>query len=367
MKKSKVIIPALGVLILSTAASVTGTVAWFTANRTATITAGEFAVVNTNSNLAVTLNNGVGVTCSENTTVTQKANHTLTDSSFDHTDTTLPVIVPDSSRTTIASKVTSYSEANFLRSGTVGDSAVGVYSAFAWDITFTITFPGAAIYDMGIFLDLSASYAHEKYVVANGHQYTAADAGTYYTDAACTTGEVSKTAGNTQSGDATYYKPAPDATGKGLRLAFVPKTVAGANDIAYAKIIAPNQASDDVKFIDNPTIDAAIPAGTSYSSGATVKMTNNTASTETIANKVLIANDLNNTDTVPADHAKTHASALAQNANYLAFMKLNAGNSTSITFTCLVWYEGTDPTIVAAADNFETMVLGLKFAAVELA
>ena len=36
MKKTKIIIPALGILLLSTAASVTGTVAWFTANNTVT-------------------------------------------------------------------------------------------------------------------------------------------------------------------------------------------------------------------------------------------------------------------------------------------------------------------------------------------
>ena len=36
MKKTKVIIPALGLLLLSTAASVTGTVAWFAANKTVT-------------------------------------------------------------------------------------------------------------------------------------------------------------------------------------------------------------------------------------------------------------------------------------------------------------------------------------------
>ena len=36
MKKTKVIIPALGVLLLSTAASVTGTVAWFSMNQTVT-------------------------------------------------------------------------------------------------------------------------------------------------------------------------------------------------------------------------------------------------------------------------------------------------------------------------------------------
>ena len=36
MKKSKILAPALGVLVLSTAASISGTVAWFTANRTVT-------------------------------------------------------------------------------------------------------------------------------------------------------------------------------------------------------------------------------------------------------------------------------------------------------------------------------------------
>ena len=38
MKKTKIIIPALGMLLLSTAASVTGTVAWFSANSQVTAT-----------------------------------------------------------------------------------------------------------------------------------------------------------------------------------------------------------------------------------------------------------------------------------------------------------------------------------------
>ena len=38
MKKTKIIIPAMGLLLLSTAASVTGTVAWFAANATVTAT-----------------------------------------------------------------------------------------------------------------------------------------------------------------------------------------------------------------------------------------------------------------------------------------------------------------------------------------
>ena len=42
MKKTKIIVPALGLLLLSTAASVTGTVAWFSAN--ATVTASQLSV-----------------------------------------------------------------------------------------------------------------------------------------------------------------------------------------------------------------------------------------------------------------------------------------------------------------------------------
>lgn len=38
MKKSKIIVPALGLLLLSTAASVSGTVAWFSANNAVTVT-----------------------------------------------------------------------------------------------------------------------------------------------------------------------------------------------------------------------------------------------------------------------------------------------------------------------------------------
>lgn len=69
MKKSKVIIPALGVLVLSTAASITGTVAWFTASRTATMTTGDFAVVATDGTLEINLTAGVGTTVNDSTKV----------------------------------------------------------------------------------------------------------------------------------------------------------------------------------------------------------------------------------------------------------------------------------------------------------
>ena len=86
MKKSKVLIPALGVLILSTAASVTGTVAWFTASRTYNTTIGDFAVVKTNADLKCTLAAGLGTFKSGDviTLVNENVYSELTDASFDH-------------------------------------------------------------------------------------------------------------------------------------------------------------------------------------------------------------------------------------------------------------------------------------------
>lgn len=52
MKKSRIIAPALGVLVLSTAASITGTVAWFTANSSVTVTGMNFTT-QVSSNLLI--------------------------------------------------------------------------------------------------------------------------------------------------------------------------------------------------------------------------------------------------------------------------------------------------------------------------
>lgn len=57
MKKSKVIIPALGILSLSTAAAVTGTVAWFTAARVKSFAMSGITAVNPESGLTIALEN----------------------------------------------------------------------------------------------------------------------------------------------------------------------------------------------------------------------------------------------------------------------------------------------------------------------
>lgn len=56
MKKTKIIIPALGILLLSTAASVTGTVAWFSANNQVTVN-GMQVKTKVSSNLLIAAEN----------------------------------------------------------------------------------------------------------------------------------------------------------------------------------------------------------------------------------------------------------------------------------------------------------------------
>ena len=93
MKKSKLIVPAaLAVMLLSTAASVTGTVAWFTANRAVDIDASQFAVTTTDGNLTVLLEAGANSVINANGRTVEVAKYTdnnvennlvLTDSSVD--------------------------------------------------------------------------------------------------------------------------------------------------------------------------------------------------------------------------------------------------------------------------------------------
>ncbi len=66
-KKSKIIVPALALITATTVASVTGTVAWFTAARVATVNASTFETKALEANLLVKSTALVGTTASEST------------------------------------------------------------------------------------------------------------------------------------------------------------------------------------------------------------------------------------------------------------------------------------------------------------
>ncbi len=61
-KKSKIIVPALALITATTVASVTGTVAWFSANRAASVTVSQFQATDSEGNLQVLAHAGVGTT-----------------------------------------------------------------------------------------------------------------------------------------------------------------------------------------------------------------------------------------------------------------------------------------------------------------
>ena len=88
MKKSKIIIPAAAILALSVGASVTGTVAWFTASRTASFGVKNMAVINTAGDLGVSLTAGNGTTISGTDAVELSY---LRDASYDAIDNTAHV------------------------------------------------------------------------------------------------------------------------------------------------------------------------------------------------------------------------------------------------------------------------------------
>ena len=64
IKKSAVVIPALARIAVTAAASVSGTVAWFTATREATVTGGTFLAGTNEGDLVITATDGKGVTFS---------------------------------------------------------------------------------------------------------------------------------------------------------------------------------------------------------------------------------------------------------------------------------------------------------------
>lgn len=144
MKKSKIIIPAAAILALSVGASITGTVAWFTASRTATIAANNLAAINTAGDLSVSLTAGHGTSLiDENKKVELSF---LRDVSYKHTSGTAFVAVLDTNGTNVLatrelseSERESYSTVTVSGSSWNGTSSVKVYYYNAWKAEFSTT------------------------------------------------------------------------------------------------------------------------------------------------------------------------------------------------------------------------------------
>lgn len=171
MKKTKVLIPALGILLLSTAATVSGSLAWFTANRSVTVQTTEFGVVNMNGALKcnVTAGNGTqlsGEAWSGTQVISAKDFGTesaheyaqLTDASYNYALDVLYTDIP--SDLGLANKFKVISTADYS-----DEQNNHVFYAFSWTIDFEYCFE-ADTTSMDLFFD-PASVATATQIAAS--------------------------------------------------------------------------------------------------------------------------------------------------------------------------------------------------------
>lgn len=331
MKKTKIIIPGLALVALSTVASIAGSVAWFTASRTATVNAGSFSVVKTTSNLTCVVTAGMGTyldasdTTNKTITLTHEVGegaeahdvtNVLTDASFNHL--TGNIYQPDESgedfhedypevSCTDASLATKLNRGETLEGG-------AIYSAVTFNLSFTISF-GSASGNYGLFLDNTAGK----------------------TEVTCE--------------DATLY------TAKGFRMAFY-----STDGNATSKVLADLQ--------DNGTWDHD-GDGAQASPTAEVKKIRYTADNNDFVTDVTdyAATDLMHsgyTDSLPAEN--TAEATVALRPDYLGKFAFQANTDVTLNYTVVCWFDGNDPEIVNRdlASEYQTVESVLCFEAIKI-
>ncbi len=302
MKKSKIIIPALAVIAFSTVASITGTVAWFTASKTATITTGDFAVVKAEGSLSVACDYGVGTAIandaqSKPTIVNPVTNAKISDFSFNPetkqgwNDLGVAEDGVATAYRTIGT-TTSYSSqpaTNGLGAHVYKISDVAYY-AFTWKVTFTYTW-GADHTALNIFFNYGSSTM----------------------------------TGSIQSGeDATTNK-----TQTGIRIAMVGSE--------HTCVFAGLQTAANLKGVHSTT------------SSANYGTTGLTSSSYSYfaSDKFALGNVAAASATAKASYAKAIDGEASQSsrADYLGQITYS-GDSDTMVMYCVAWFEGTDPNVI---------------------
>ena len=151
MKKSKIILPAVALLTISTVAAASSTVAWFTANRTVKVEVSEVAVYNPESNLNVTLSTvaNSGATATDKKVTMPKY---MRDGSVDAANR--KVYKKDVvAETYEALADNTYYTDTALITGETGPQ--NIYRATSWKMTFSMV--GAAADDYAVLIDMTNS------------------------------------------------------------------------------------------------------------------------------------------------------------------------------------------------------------------
>ena len=319
MKKSRVIVPAMAVIAFSTAASIAGSVAWFTASRTVTISGGTYSVVKTTTNLDATLSAGIGTEVDSLDATKINFTGKLTDSSFNHDLSVLSFFVPNGAGDDIDHAVTladaeadaPYDYEHTMVRATIPQTApaedIVVYTAATFKITFEMNF-GSGAPDVALYLDCSNATSKSRF----------------------TTDGTAKTA-------------------KGFRMALVPTAKSNADGVS--RVFAGLQTEYEDPTDTTSTRQIKYVAGTDNFAGSNY------------------AGDL--IDSTYHDALPASGEALADvedRVDYLGVFHNNASLKSSLTITVVAWFEGTDPEIVNRdlASEYQAVKSTLIFEAVDL-
>jgi len=313
MKKSKIIVPALAMIGLSAVASVTGSVAWFTAQRTGNITTDNFAIVKTDGNLTVTTAAGVGTTKTdaEANEIKVISSSALANASFNPLTRKLYTAAGTNESGVATGFIEVDAGTGFKTNPVEGAHAyrIGsstIYYAFTWDVTVSYAWEQDQR-NINIFFDYNASSMQAK--KPNGDDLEE--------------GDVAETA-------------------KGFRIAIMNKEDTPAHTIVYSGLQAAAEfkgtfgtAAANVDVYGNGSLANA---DKKYSYFATDKYAfSNTA----VGSATSHGGSIN--------HATDGSANQTIREDYLATLTYNAEGANT-TLRCVAWYEGNDSSIITDND-----------------
>ena len=343
-----------------------------TASRTAEFKAGTFAVVKTSENLTYDLTLGVstaitGSAGEENVSFTSA--NALTHASFDHKNGVVYKATSDGSAIAGAYSGNNITAGN-LQAATLSDPAGVVYAAATWQVDFTLSYTSASR-SVALFIDWDKTGMAVPVTLAQGQKINIDERAIYYTDALLTESTKVTFVDDFDDGDdethlheiseeeAKTYYVAPTATGKGFRIAFFPLNAdsegADAN-YSVSKVLAKNETFANSHYLSGLDADDEIPT-----SGENFK--------DYVANDHDLLYGYGNTGNGDMPTTAINLATAQTKNTFLGLFPYTAGESVTLSYLCVAWYEGTDPFVINqnADEGYEKIETVLSFEAIDLA
>ncbi len=339
MKKTKVIIPAMAMILFSTAASISGTVAWFTASRVFDTTVANFQVAQLEGNLDAYMKTGVATVATSDADTNKVMsgddvlgyksikvgdNNKLIDGSFNHVYSTgASNTYKHAFKLDTDSSTKQYADRNIATdnnwkytSRTVGQTTTNYYVAVSWSIVFQYTFTESETTNVGVYIDLSKSSipAISGNVANSSKGFRVA----FLEGAGATDGSLNK-----------VWAPLADAT-----------TTVG---VSSQNTGNPNSNGDTGHANKYTFVNGASSVG-DYTAATAINNVNTTGQTPVTYDFLCnaTANSGSNPDVaLAADSGADNT----KRADRIATIT-HATGTQSIEVTCVAWFEGTDPNVV---------------------